>query len=129
MKQIVSKQLTKENKKDRKEGKGHVLAISRKIYKLSGKFTYYVESETCDDRYYFVRFNPSVFEWCSCKDFENIKTKRCKHLYGIQFAIRFNTVLEVEHFPEEVRRTTNQQQRQEETKDNKLSYEDDIYSF
>ncbi len=62
MKQTISKQLAKEeknNKKDRREGNGRVLALSRYVYRLQAKDTYYVESETADSRYYFVRFNYS----------------------------------------------------------------------
>jgi hypothetical protein len=42
MKQTVSKQLVEKNKKDRREGKGRVLALSRIVYRLQNKYTYYV---------------------------------------------------------------------------------------
>ncbi|MGE5705297.1 MAG: SWIM zinc finger family protein, partial [Nitrososphaerales archaeon] len=42
-----------------------------------------MESLTCDSRYYFVRYNPSVFEWCSCKDFESNRADKCLHLYAV----------------------------------------------
>jgi hypothetical protein len=38
----VSEQIAE--KKDRRSGKGGVLALSRRMYKLQGKNTYYIES-------------------------------------------------------------------------------------
>ena len=96
---------TNTNTKDRRSGKGLVIALSRRIYHLntSNRHTYYIESESSDNNYYFVRFNPSVFEWCSCKDFEHSKEiKRCKHIFAIEHAIRFGTILEVDRLPSEV---------------------------
>ena len=103
MKQTVSKQV---QNKDRRSGKARVIALSRRIYKLTDKNTYYVESETCDNRYYFVRYNPDVFEWCSCKDFESNRSERCKHTIAIEYAIRFNTIREVDKLPSEVLKIT-----------------------
>ena len=114
MKQTVSKQEIK-NKKDRRSGKGRCIALSRIVYRLEGKNTFYVESESTDNRYYFVLYNPSIFEWCSCKDFESNRSEKCKHLMTVENAIRFATIKEVDHFPEETRKS--------------LSYEDDDYSF
>lgn len=148
MEQIVSKQLTKENNKNRRDGKGRVIALSRNVYRLLNKNTFYVESETSDKRYYFVRFNPSVFEWCSCKDFESNRSERCKHLYGVEYAIRFATVKEVDKLPEEVHikkdtqnlvskhvknesiKATNEETTEAlDYRTQRLSYEDDSYSF
>ena len=70
---------------------------------LQNKNTYYVESESSDSRYYFVRFNPSVFQWCSCKDFESNRSERCKHLYALEYGIRYNTIKEVDRLPEETK--------------------------
>jgi len=122
MKQTEVSKIVKqqEPKKNRREGRGRVLALSRQIYRLLNKNTFYVESESSDNRYYFVRYNPSVFEWCSCKDFESNRAERCKHLYGVEYAIRFATVKEVDKLPEEV--TTKPRQQQ-------LSYERDQYDF
>src|SRR5574339_435925 len=85
MKQIVSKQvIKKENKKDRRDGKGRVIALSRRVYRLRGKDTFYVESESCDSRYYFVRFNSSFAGgFCSCKDYESNRSEFCKHQHAI----------------------------------------------
>ncbi len=65
---------------------------------------YYVESESSDGRYYFVRFNSSFAGgFCNCKDYDSNRTERCKYQYAIEYGIRFNTIKEVEHLPEEVR--------------------------
>ena len=84
--------------KDRREGKGHILALSRRMYRLLQQNTslvtdvyYYVESETSDDQYYFVKFKPDVLEsywYCSCKD-NSTRGLKCKHLFAIEFAIRW----------------------------------------
>ncbi len=101
MKQTVSKTVEKKN---RREGRGRVVALSRYVYRLQGKDTYYVESKSCDSRYYFSRFNSSFAGgFCSCKDYESNRSERCKHQYAIEYAIRFNTVREVAKLPEEVR--------------------------
>jgi hypothetical protein len=91
-------------KRDRGESKGRVLAISRRIYRLLNTDTYYVEFESSDNMYYFVRYNPSVFEWCSCKDFESNRAKVCKHLYSVEFAIRFGTFKDIDGLPKEAKR-------------------------
>ena len=49
-------------KKNRREGKGRVLAISRRIYRLQKTDVYYVESESSDNIYYFVKFKPDFIE-------------------------------------------------------------------
>src|SRR5215211_7623444 len=73
--------------KDRRESKGRVLAIYRRIYRLSNSDVYYVESESSDDLYYFVKFKPEVFEWCSCKD-NSTRGLKCKHQFAIEYSIR-----------------------------------------
>lgn len=136
MKQLVSKQVEKStettNNKDRRSGKGLVISLSRRIYHIQSKQnTYYVESESSDNNYYFVRYNPSVFEWCSCKDYENSKTAgRCKHLYAIDYSIRYVTIIEVDRLPIEV--TIKKEKREDST--NKItsiseSWVCDIYEW
>ena len=101
-------------KKDRREGRGRVIALSRNVYHLQNKPTYYIESESSDSRYYFVRYNPSVLEWCSCMDYGSNRSDRCKHIFAVEYAIRFNTLQEIDKLPA----------------DTKLrSWEDDDYSF
>ena len=47
-------------KKDRRAGKGRAVALSRRIYRLQNSDVYYyVESESCDSIYYFLKFKPS----------------------------------------------------------------------
>src|SRR5687768_15743 len=73
--------------KDRREVKGHNLAISHHIYRLQQRTdAFYVESESSDGIYYFVRFKPDIFlEWCSCPD-NSTRGVKCKHLFAIEFA-------------------------------------------
>jgi hypothetical protein len=47
-------------KKDRRPGKGRAMAITRRIYGLQNSDVYYVESETNEDHYYFVKFKPGI---------------------------------------------------------------------
>lgn len=90
--------------KDRREGKGRVIALSRKVYRIEKSDVFYVESETIDDMYYYVMFNTARnFEWCSCKDFER-RNKKCKHLFGVEFAIRNGTVKDTDKLPENAKR-------------------------
>jgi hypothetical protein len=71
----------KNTKKDRREGKGRVLALSRRMYRLrQNTDTFYVESESSDDPYYFVKFKPDVLEsswYCSCKDNSTKRGVKC----------------------------------------------------
>ena len=89
----------KKVKKDRRPGKGRAMALSRRIYRLQNtKITcfYYVESETRDHHYYLVKFKPDVLEslYCSCKDYSarHTKTIKCKHIFAIEFAIKWGTI-------------------------------------
>lgn len=85
-------------KKDRRPGKGRALALSRRIYRLQNTDnTFYIESETSDDQYYFVKFKPDVLEswYCSCKD-NSTRGLKCKHLWGIEFAIKWGTIKDIE---------------------------------
>ena len=95
---------TKAKEKDRRPGKGRCIALSRRVCRLQNTDTFYVESESSDNTYYFVKYNPSVFEWCSCKDFESNRAKICKHLYAIEFAIRFGTLKDIDKLPAEAKR-------------------------
>ena len=87
--------------KDRREGKGRVIAISRKVYRIRNSDVFYVESESIDEMYYYVMFDTvKNFLWCSCKDFEKTSYhKKCKHIFGVEFAIRMNTVKDTEKLP------------------------------
>ena len=85
-------------KKDRRPGRGRAVALSRRIYRLQNSDVYYVESETSDDNYYFVKFKPDVLleSWyCSCKD-NSIREMKCKHIFAIEFAIQWGTIKDVD---------------------------------
>jgi hypothetical protein len=90
----------KNTKKDRREGKGRVLATSRMVYKLqnTNNTFYYVESETCDNIFYFAKFKPDVLEDCSCKD-NSTRHLKCKHLFAIEFAIKWGTIKDIDKSP------------------------------
>src|SRR5215212_5737861 len=90
-----TEELVIENKRD---NKGRNLAISRRIYRLSNSDVYYVESESSDDIYYFVKFKPDVLEWCSCKD-NSTRHLKCKHLFAIEFAIKCGTIKDIDKIP------------------------------
>jgi hypothetical protein len=109
-------------KKDRRFGKGLVLALSRRVYRLENSDTFYVESESTDNLYYFVKYNPSVFEWCACPD-NSTRHIKCKHLYAIEFAIRFGTLKDIDKLPVEAKRYG------ATTAVSKSPYEEDEYSF
>ena len=93
-----------DNKKDRREGKGRVIALSRNIYRIVNTDVFYVESETTDGMYYYVMFDTAKnFEWCSCKDFER-RNNKCKHIFAVEFAIRDGTVKDTNKLPSEAKK-------------------------
>lgn len=105
--------------KDRRDGKGRVIALSRRVYRIENTDVFYVESESNDDMYYYVMFNTDKkFEWCSCKDFEKNRYQiKCKHLAGVEYAIRWATVTDTDKLPLGVK------------KDNSTTWRDDLYDF
>jgi hypothetical protein len=106
VKQITTNQIVSEEKilaKDRRPGKGRTIALSRRLYRLLNSDVYYVESENSDNLYYFVKFKPDVFEWCSCMD-NSTRNVKCKHLWSIEFAIRMGTLKDINKLPEEAKR-------------------------
>jgi predicted nucleic acid-binding Zn finger protein len=113
-------------KKDRRESKGQLLALSHNVYRLLNSDVFYVESESRENVYYYVKFKPDVFEWCSCPDNSTRQTTKCKHLFAIEFAIRMGTLLDIDKLPAEAKRypaitaTTAVQSK---------SYKDDDYTF
>jgi hypothetical protein len=121
---VVSNEIEEKKTKDRRSRKGLVLALSRRVYRLKNSDTFYVESESADNVYYFEKYNPSVFEWCACPD-NSTRHIKCKHLYAIEFAIRFGTLKDIDKLPIETKRydaTTT-------TVSKSSSYEEDEYSF
>jgi len=82
-------------KKNRREGKGRALALSRIIYRTSDTL-FAVESETLDGVYYTVKYQPSetfISEWCTCNDYNSNRAARCKHIFAVQFALENRTVI------------------------------------
>ena len=90
----TSKQIVEEEQKYKRECKGRSLALTKNVYRLVNTDVFYVESESSNNTYYFVKFKPDVIEWCSCPD-NSMRTggqMRCKHLHAIEFAIRLGTL-------------------------------------
>ena len=83
---------------------------------------FYVESESTDNVYYFVKFKPDVIEWCTCPD-NSTKHKKCKHLFAIEFAIKWGTLRDTDKLPTDVKRDIQSVALQSK------SYKDDDYSF
>jgi len=129
MKQTVSKQVTKKETRNRREGRGRVIALSQRIFCLQGKDTYYVESENSNSRFYFVRFNSSFAgKFCSCKDYDSNRPELCRHQHAVFYGIKYNTIKEVEHLPEDVRTKRDTTEEDKPTIESKC-WEDDEYSF
>ena len=86
---------------------------------------FYIESESTDNVYYFVKFKPDVVEYCTCPD-NSLRggQMKCKHLWSIEFAIRLGTLIDTDRLPTEakVRKIVT---AAAVTK----SYKDDDYSF
>ena len=124
--QVVENTITK----DRREGKGRVLAISRRMYRLLNSDVFYVESETSDDLYYFVKFKPDVFEWCCCPD-NSTRHVKCKHLFAIKFAIKWGTIKDIDKLPKEAKRYNNNNNDvvTTVTVSKSSSWKEDEYSF
>ena len=94
----TSKQIVEAEQRYKREGKGRVLAISRRIYRLQKTDVFYVESESSDNFYYFVKYQPSVLDWCSCRD-NSTRGMKCKHICSIEFATRFGTLKDIDRLP------------------------------
>jgi hypothetical protein len=92
--------------KDRRSGKGRVIALSRRIYRLMQTEVFYVESESTDNVCYFVKFKPDVIEWCSCMDNSTRGGLKCKHQFAIEFAIRMGTLKDTDKLPADAKRDT-----------------------
>jgi hypothetical protein len=88
---------------NKREGHGRNIALTKKVFRLVNSDTFYVESESTNNLYYFVRYNPSVFEWCSCLD-NSTRQLKCKHLFSIEYAIKLETLKDIEHLPKEAKR-------------------------
>jgi predicted nucleic acid-binding Zn finger protein len=101
----TSKQIIEAEQKYKRECKGRSLALTRNIYRLVDTDVFYVESESSNNTYYFVKFKCGVLEWCTCPD-NSMSTggqMRCKHLHAIEFAIRLGTLRDTDRLPTEAK--------------------------
>ena len=102
----TSKQIVEEEQQYKRMCKGRSLAQSQKMSTvLWNTDVFYVESESSNDTYYFVKFKPDVIEWCSCPD-NSMRTggqMRCKHIWSIEFAIRMGTLKDTDRLPKEAK--------------------------
>jgi hypothetical protein len=53
----TSKQIVEAEQKYKRECKGRSLALTRNVYRLVNTDVFYVESESSNDTYYFVKLN------------------------------------------------------------------------
>ena len=85
-------------------GKGRSIAQSRRIYRLMQTDVFYVESESTDNIYYFVKFKPDLVEYCTCPD-NSLRggQMKCKHIWSIEFAIRMGTLRDIDRLPTEAK--------------------------
>lgn len=91
-------------KKDIREEKAKKIALERTVYHIVGKDVYYVESESTDNHFYYLSWNPdNDIEWCSCPDY-SMRGRRCKHIISLEYAIRKNTLVETEKLPSYARK-------------------------
>jgi len=130
MEQTTKQLVEPNNTKDRRSGKGRCIALSRRIYRLLQTDVFYVESESTDNVYYFVKFKPDVIEWCSCCD-NSMRGLKCKHLWSIEFAIRFGTLKDTDKLPADAKRDTSVlvSPKPEPIAIEAKSYTEDDYSF
>jgi predicted nucleic acid-binding Zn finger protein len=100
MQQLKVEQNQKEQEIKR-ECKGRSLALTKNVYRLVNTDLFYVESESSNNNYYFVKYKPDALEWCSCPD-NSMRIggqMRCKHLHAIGFAIRLGTLRDIDRLP------------------------------
>jgi hypothetical protein len=106
MQQIeISKEIVEEEteqQKYKRECKGRALALTRNVYRLVNTDVFYVESESSNDTYYFVKFKPDVVEFCTCMD-SSTRNVRCKHSFAVKYAIRLGTLRDIDRLPTEAK--------------------------
>ena len=49
-----------------------------------------------------VKYQPSDFEWCSCRD-NSTRGIKCKHIWSIEFAIRLRIIKGTDRLPIEAK--------------------------
>ena len=100
----------------RRECKGRSLALTRNVFRIEMTDSFYCQSENNANVYYFIRYAPDKLIWCSCPD-SSMRQMKCKHIFGVEFAIRLGTLKDVDKLPSDIKK--------EVTK----SYTEDDYSF
>jgi predicted nucleic acid-binding Zn finger protein len=100
----TSKQIVEAEQQYKRMGKGREIAQSRRNYRLLQTDVFYVESESTDNVYYYVKFKPDVVEYCTCPD-NSLRggQMKCKHLHSIEFAIRMGTLRDTDRLPTEAK--------------------------
>lgn len=95
----------KNEQEQKRECKGRALALTRNVYRLLNSDIFYVESESSNDIYYFVKFKPDVIEYCTCPDnsLRRGGQMKCKHLHSIEYAIRMGTLKDIDILPTEAK--------------------------
>jgi hypothetical protein len=83
-----------------------------------------MSNESTDRIYYFVKFKPDVIEWCSCLD-NSTRHVKCKHIFAVEFGIRFGTLKDIDKLPAEAKRYPHDTIVVTTTE----SYRDDDYDF
>jgi hypothetical protein len=92
-----------EELENKREGHGKNIALTRHVYRLQNTDTFYVESESGKNIYYYVKYNFSGFEWCSCPD-NSTRGMKCKHQFAIEYSIRLGTLKDIDKLPIEAKR-------------------------
>lgn len=80
------------------EDHGRNITLTRNIYRLLTSDVYHVQSERSSKIYYYVKYNPDIFEWCSCLD-NNTRHVKCKYIFGVKYAIMKGTLKYIERLP------------------------------
>jgi hypothetical protein len=88
---------------NKREGHGRNIALTRNVYRLLTSDVYYVQSERSSEIYYYVRYNFSGLQWCSCPD-NSTRDIKCKHQFAIEYAIKLGTLKDIEKLPAEAKR-------------------------
>jgi hypothetical protein len=116
---------------NKREGHGRNIALTRKVLRIVNSDTFYVESESTNSVYYFVRYEPS-FHWCSCLD-NSTRHVKCKHIFGVEYSIRLGTLKDTDKLPVEAKRYSSSHGPEQSLKKASIippkSYRDDSYDF
>ena len=90
----------KQELENKREGHGRNIALTRNVYRLLTSDVYYVQSERSSEIYYYVKYNPSVFQRCNCPD-NSTRGIKCKHQFAIEHSIMKGTLKDIEKLPAE----------------------------